>query len=63
MRGLNPDLTEQIVEYVALFHSPAIGAATKRGSEIDAGGKRHDALQVVLAGRLGTAVHRINLSL
>lgn len=52
--------TEQLVEDVAAVYFGAIGAAVKRGVEIDDAGERHDATQVVLTGRLGTVLHRVN---
>ena len=44
--------TEQLVEDVASVYFGAIGAATKRGVEIDDAGERGDASQVTLTGRL-----------
>ena len=55
--------TEQLVEDVAAVYFEAIGAATKRGVEIDDAGERRDAAQVILIARLGTALHRLNPSL
>ena len=55
--------TEQLVEDVASVFFWAIGAATKRGVEIDDAGERGDAEQVTLKGRLGAALHRLNPSL
>ena len=52
--------TEQLVEDVAAVYFGAIGAATKRGVEIDDAGERGDATQVMLKGRLGAALHRLN---
>lgn len=52
--------TEQLVEDVAAVYFGAIGAATKRGVEVDDVGERGDATQVALAGRLGAALHRLN---
>jgi len=56
----NPSPTEQLVEDVAAVYFGAIGAAVKRGFEIDDAGERRDATQVVLTGRLGTVLHRLN---
>ena len=55
--------TEQLVEDVASVYFGAIGAATKRGVEIDDAGERADASQVTLKGRLAAALHRLNLDL
>ncbi|MBU1189633.1 MAG: type I restriction endonuclease subunit R [Gammaproteobacteria bacterium] len=52
--------TEQLVEDVAVVYFGAIGAATKRGVVIDDAGERGGATDVVLTGRLGTALHRLN---
>ena len=52
--------TEQLVEDVAAVYFGAIGAATKRGGEIDDAGGRGDASQVMLKGRLAAALHRLN---
>jgi len=52
--------TEQLVEDVAAVYFGAIGAAIKRGVEIDDAGERGDASLVVLTGRLGAALHRLN---
>ena len=54
------NLTEQLVEDVAAVYFGAIGAATRRGIEIDDAGERRDATQVVLTGRLGVALHCLN---
>ena len=55
--------TEQLVEDVASVYFGAIGAATKRGVEIDDAGERGDASQVTLKGRIAAALHRLNLDL
>ena len=55
--------TEQLVEDVASVYFGAIGAATKRGVEIDDAGERDDASQVTLKGRLAAALHRLNTDL
>ena len=52
--------TEQFVEDVAVVYFGAIGAATKRGVEIDDAGERGGATEVALTGRLGAALHRLN---
>ena len=52
--------TEQLVEDVAAVYFGAIGATIKRGVEIDDAGERGDAAEVVLKGRLGAALHRLN---
>ena len=61
MRQSSP--TEQLVEDVASVYFGAIGAATKRGVEIDDAGERGDASQVMLKGRLAAALHRLNRDL
>ncbi len=65
MSDLQP--TEQLVEDVGAVYFGAIGAATRRGVEIDDAGGRLSAGQagggateVVLKGRLGAALHRLN---
>ena len=55
--------TEQLVEDVASVYFGLIGAATKRGVEIDDDGERGDASQVMLKGRLAAALHRLNFDL
>ena len=52
--------TEQLVEDVASVYFDTLGIPTKRGVEIDDAGERGDASQVILQGRLETALHRIN---
>ena len=52
--------TERLVEDVASVYFGAIGAATKRGVEIDDAGGRGDASQIMLKGRLAAALHRLN---
>ena len=52
--------TEQLVEDVASVYFGAIGAAIKRGVEIDDAGGRGDASQVILKGRLVAALHCLN---
>ena len=52
--------TEQLVEDVAVVYLGAIGVATKRGVEIDDAGERGGPTEVVLKGRLGAALHRLN---
>ncbi|MGD9583091.1 MAG: type I restriction endonuclease subunit R [Lysobacterales bacterium] len=58
MSQTNP--TEQLVEDVAAVYFGAIGATIKRGVEIDDAGERGGASEVVLKGRLGAALHRLN---
>jgi len=58
MSPSNP--TEQLVEDVAAIYFGALGASTKRGVEIDDAGERGDATQVLLKGRLGAVLHRLN---
>ena len=55
--------TERLVEDVASVYFEVIGAATKRGVEIDDAGERGDASQVTLKGRLAAALHRLNTEL
>jgi type I restriction enzyme R subunit len=58
MSPSNP--TEQLVEDLAAVYFGAMGATIKRGVEIDDAGERGDAAQVILKGRLGAALHRLN---
>ena len=58
MSPSNP--TEQLVEDVAAVYFGAIGATIKRGVEIDDAGERGGAGEVLLKGRLGAALHRLN---
>jgi type I restriction enzyme, R subunit len=51
---------EQLVEELAFVHFEAIGAAIKRGVEIDDAGERGGATEILLKGRLGAALHRLN---
>ena len=55
--------TEQLVEDVAAVYFGAIGAASKRGVEVDDSGERGDPKEVVLKGRLSAALHRLNTDL
>ena len=55
--------TEQLVEDIASVYFGALGVSTKRGVEIDDAGERSDTSQVILQGRLETALHRINSNL
>ena len=55
-----PSPTEKLVEDIASVYFGAIGAATKRGVEIDDAGERGDASQAMLKGRLAGALHRLN---
>ena len=55
--------TEQLVEDVAGVYFGVIGAASKRGVEVDDSGERGDATEVVLQGRLSAALHRLNTDL
>lgn len=55
--------TEQLVEDVAAVYFGAIGASIKRGVEIDDGGERGGPTEVLLKGRLGAALHRLNPNL
>lgn len=52
--------TERLVEDVAAVYFRAIGATVRRGAEIDDGGERGSAAEVVLKGRLAAALHRLN---
>jgi len=52
--------TEQLVEDVAAVYFGAVGAIIKRGVEIDDAGERGSAAEVLLTGRLGAALHRLN---
>ncbi len=52
--------TEKLVEDVASVHFGALGITTKRGAEIDDAGERDSTSQVILKGRLESALHRIN---
>ncbi len=58
MRTCSP--TEKLVEDVAAIYFGAIGAASRRGVEIDDAGERPDTAQFVLTGRLVAALHRLN---
>ncbi|MXW27102.1 MAG: type I restriction endonuclease subunit R [Dehalococcoidia bacterium] len=55
--------TEQLVEDVAAVYFGAIGAASKRGVDLDDSGERGDPTEVVLKGRLSAALHRLNTDL
>ena len=52
--------TEQLVEDVAAVYFGTVGAAVKRGVEIDDAGERADAYHCVLQGRLASALHHLN---
>ncbi|WP_420626808.1 type I restriction endonuclease subunit R [Candidatus Poriferisodalis sp.] len=61
MKSSSP--TEQLVEDVAAVYFDVIGAASKRGVEVDDACERDDATEVVLRGRLSAALHRLNTDL
>jgi type I restriction enzyme R subunit len=52
--------TEERVEDVAVACFDTVGAATKRGVEIDDAGERADAGHCILQGRLAASLHRLN---
>lgn len=51
---------EELVEDVGAVYFGEIGAAVRRSVEIDDAGERGDSSQVMLKGRLGAALHRLN---
>jgi type I restriction enzyme R subunit len=53
-------LGERFVEDLTSGHCAAIGAGIKRGFEIDDAGERAGPAEVLLNGRLGGALHRLN---
>lgn len=53
-------VTERLVEDVASLHFGAIGIPTKRGMEVDDAGERAGYSDLILEGRLGTALRRLN---
>lgn len=55
--------TEQLVEDVAAVYFGTVRAAVKRGIEVDDAGERGAATEVLLKGRLTTALHKLNPSL
>ena len=55
--------TEKLVEDIASVYFGVLGISTKSGAEIDDAGERGDTSQVILQGRLETALHRINSKL
>ena len=57
------ELGEKLVEDRTFDQFGAMGAATKRGAELDEAGERGDAAEVVLRGRLSAALHRLNTDL
>ena len=54
------ELGEKLVEDRTFDQFGAMGAAIKRGTEIDEAGERGDATEVVLEGRLAAALHGLN---
>lgn len=54
------NVSEQFVEELTTLQFGETGAAIKRGIEIDDAGERGGATEVVLKGRLGTSLHRLN---
>lgn len=52
--------TEHLVEDVASVYFDTLGVSTKRGAEIDDAGERGGTSQIILQGRLESALHRIN---
>ena len=52
--------SEQLVEDLTSLHFRETGVAVTRGVEIDDAGERGDVAQVVLPGRLGSALRRLN---
>lgn len=55
-----PSPTEKLVEDIAAVYFGTVGATIRRGAEIDDAGERSGAHEVLLKGRLSTALHRIN---
>ncbi|MEA2327954.1 MAG: type restriction enzyme subunit, partial [Thermoanaerobaculia bacterium] len=53
-------MSEQLVEDVTAVDFGAVGAAIKRGTEIDDAGERANSVECILRGRLGAALHRLN---
>ncbi len=53
-------ISEQFIEGLTFLHFGDTGIAVVRGVEIDDAGERGDAAQVLLKGRLGAALHRLN---
>ena len=53
-------LSEEFVEDLTSLHFREIGVAVRCNAEIDDAGERGDASQVMLKGRLATALHRHN---
>jgi len=53
-------LSEQLVEDVAVVYFGAVGAATECGVQIDDAGERRGTTEVILKGRLGALLHRLN---
>ena len=56
----SPSPTEQLVEDVAAVYFGVIGAAVKRGADIDDAAERAGADQCLLQGRLAAALQRLN---
>lgn len=56
----NPSPTEQLVEDVAAVYFGVIGAAVKRGADIDDAAERAGADQCLLQGRFAAALQRLN---
>lgn len=52
--------TERFIEDLTAGHFAEFGALVKRGVEIDDSGERSGATEVVLKGRVGSALHRLN---
>ena len=55
-----PSPSEQLVEDIAAVYFGTIGAIVKRGVELDDAGERGSAVDILLKGRLGSALHRLN---
>jgi len=56
-------VSEQFVEDLTSLNFKEASADVLRGVEIDVGGERGDPAGIVLAGRLGTSLHRLNPAL
>ena len=60
---MNDTITEALVEDLAVAEFEALGAAIRRGVEVEDAGERGSSSQTLLHGRILSAVHRLNAAL
>lgn len=60
---MKESITEALIEDLAIAEFQALGAATRKGVEVEDAGERPNSGQVLLTGRILAAIHRLNPAL